>query len=372
MNQIKKASAVLLLLALLVTLAPAGRAEAVYSTSPTSSVWNTYKPSLHYYYQQLTDREKMAFSSMYDAIALGKPELWQIGAFDLSYNERSRVQYAVKYDCPELMFADYQFSDFFESEEEITKQTAILKEYRPKVIKVLKSIQKQSNYKGGSFNHEIAVDRWMVKNCRYLLDDKTYNGSRVPYKGRRAAYSVFVNKVAVCEGYARGMQFAMRYFGIPCLYVYGYADFTAHAWNMVQIGGAWYQYDGTWNDFGNTKTFTDFYPFFNLTDTAMGRSHTISKEANTLYGFKFPTCKTNKWEYYKQKGQYVGSNWKSKIRSLISKAQNNKAAALGVRFSDSTHYYNAYYAIKFGNYRVKYFKYFWHIDDALVLYFTKK
>ena len=364
----KRLAVWMIVLAIAVSLAPAARAVSTYSSTPTSPVWKTYKASLHYFFQQLNYTEKCAFSCMYDAIALGKPEQWSIYGFSLTSSQRLRVYYAIKYDCPELMFADYQFSDFSKSSE-LLKQTKILNEYLPKTVKILDKIKKQSDYQGGSFNRQVALDQYIVKNCKYVLDDKVYQGNRVVYKGRRAAYSVFINKIAVCEGYARAVQFALRYFGVPCLYVYGDAD-GSHAWNMVQLAGDWYQYDATWNDTDNSKLTTEYMPYFNLTDSMMGRSHTLDREASKTYGFSLPYCYATKWEYTRQKGLYAGSNWKSKFSTMIKKAKKAKKRGIGFRFSDRKYYNAALSALGKGTRGLgltgRY--YYWWIDDALYIY----
>ncbi len=60
----------------------------------------------------------------------------------------------------------------------------------------------------------------------------------------------------VCESYANAYAYILTRLGIPALNVVGdaYSDsgVEAHAWNMVQIGDAWYYVDSTWNDFETT------------------------------------------------------------------------------------------------------------------------
>ena len=57
----------------------------------------------------------------------------------------------------------------------------------------------------------------------------------------------------VCEGYARAFKVLCDAAGIPCVLVDGYVDngseeTEAHMWNYVQVDGAWYAVDVTWND----------------------------------------------------------------------------------------------------------------------------
>ncbi len=62
----------------------------------------------------------------------------------------------------------------------------------------------------------------------------------------------------VCEGYARALKVLCDGLGIPCVLVDGQAlanaasDLRAgHMWNYVQVDGAWYGIDVTWNDPSN-------------------------------------------------------------------------------------------------------------------------
>ena len=57
----------------------------------------------------------------------------------------------------------------------------------------------------------------------------------------------------VCEGYARAFKVLCGQKGIPCVLVDGTATSNgtsgeAHMWNYVQVDGAWYAVDVTWND----------------------------------------------------------------------------------------------------------------------------
>lgn len=64
----------------------------------------------------------------------------------------------------------------------------------------------------------------------------------------------------VCESYARALKVLCDRSGIPCVLVDGLAINTVngvgenHMWNYVEVDGAWYAVDATWNDplYGNT------------------------------------------------------------------------------------------------------------------------
>jgi transglutaminase/protease-like cytokinesis protein 3 len=74
----------------------------------------------------------------------------------------------------------------------------------------------------------------------YLLEHMEYDS------GYYSPYYAFVKGRGMCMAYALAFQRIMQEMGIPCLYVRG----KNHAWNMVKIGGYWYNIDVTWDDAG--------------------------------------------------------------------------------------------------------------------------
>ncbi len=79
------------------------------------------------------------------------------------------------------------------------------------------------------------VNDYLTQNCRYDQSLTKYS-----------AYDVFVEKTAVCQGYALAFLELMNQAGVACELVT--SDELNHAWNLVKIGNAWYHVDTTWND----------------------------------------------------------------------------------------------------------------------------
>ena len=69
-----------------------------------------------------------------------------------------------------------------------------------------------------------------------------------------SSYGVFVNRSAVCEGYAKAFKVLCDLAGIPCVLVSGDSvknsagDTEPHMWNEVLINGNWYAIDTTADD----------------------------------------------------------------------------------------------------------------------------
>ena len=86
----------------------------------------------------------------------------------------------------------------------------------------------------------------------YLVDTVEYDTS-ISKPNIYNLYGALVNRVAVCEGYARAFKYLMDEMGIPCVIVIGQGtnsrgETENHAWNYIEVNGSWYAIDCTWDD----------------------------------------------------------------------------------------------------------------------------
>lgn len=89
--------------------------------------------------------------------------------------------------------------------------------------------------------------------CGYLAYD--YEGSARQKAGGSSAirdvYRTLVNRIAVCDGYARTFYALCGAAGVPVRFV----TTGEHAWNEVQLNGAWKKVDVTWDSCGWGHTY---------------------------------------------------------------------------------------------------------------------
>lgn len=86
----------------------------------------------------------------------------------------------------------------------------------------------------------------------YLVDTIEYDTS-LSKNNIYDVYGALINRVAVCEGYARSFKYILDEMGIPCVLVIGTGtnsrgETERHAWNYVEIDSNWYAVDCTWDD----------------------------------------------------------------------------------------------------------------------------
>ena len=110
---------------------------------------------------------------------------------------------------------------------------------------------------------------YLVTHCDYDYRVDIGNMPFVSYQAEGA----LLKGTAVCGGYAKAYEILLDAADIPCETITGYAG-GYHAWNLVQVDGAWYHVDTTWDD--PTTRGGDYvrYDYFLKSDKVMvSRSH---------------------------------------------------------------------------------------------------
>ncbi len=97
------------------------------------------------------------------------------------------------------------------------------------------------------------ISKWVHENVRYSYEGTDQN-----------PYTVFKEKVAICQGYSNLVKAMLSYLEIPCILVNGDSIAGGHAWNMAYADGEWIFVDSTWGTFGETveefsKTHRPYY-----------------------------------------------------------------------------------------------------------------
>ncbi len=89
----------------------------------------------------------------------------------------------------------------------------------------------------------IALHDYLAVNCEY--DKENLDANTLPQEVF-TTYGVFVNRSAVCQGYALAYKYLLNQVGIECHMVT--SDAMNHAWNLIKLDGQYYQVDVTWDD----------------------------------------------------------------------------------------------------------------------------
>lgn len=128
------------------------------------------------------------------------------------------------------------FTDEFSSESQVRSAINSIEQVKNSLV---------SRRTGNAYEDIKMVHDYLVDNIEYdtsLSKDNIYD-----------VYGALVNRVAVCEGYARSFKYILDEMGISSVLVIGTGtnsrgETERHAWNYVEIDGNWYAVDCTWDD----------------------------------------------------------------------------------------------------------------------------
>lgn len=130
----------------------------------------------------------------------------------------------------------------------------------------------------------------------YLVDVAEYDSSA----GENVynVYGTLINKMSVCEGYARSFKYIMDELNIPCIIACGIGKNSTgeaenHAWNYVQIDDNWYAIDVTWDDpvvrNGGVVSQEDRYKYYLVGSNKFFEDHFEDGNIVAQANFKYPT-----------------------------------------------------------------------------------
>ncbi len=218
-------------------------------------------------------------------------------------------------------FEEFQYSYFMEQYNDIMSSYVV---------------NKVVNYQMTDLEKAVKLQKWIMD--RVIYDSDLQTELNTSNKNQQAS-SVFLyekngQRMAVCIGYASCYTMLLRKAGIEA-YTAGGADkgqsIVGHAWNMVKIGGKWYQADTCWDDIKydgskQDRDFGNYYNYFMCTDSI------YSKDGHQQYGWNnledffssLPSAYTDNTKLgdADQSGKY-DSNDLTAINNLIGKTVTN-------------------------------------------------
>lgn len=155
--------------------------------------------------------------------------------------------------------------------------------------------------------------------------------------------SVFLNGTSVCQGYAKSVQYLLRRMGMNAGLVVGTVrGGDGHAWNLVQVNGAWYYLDATWGDayylFGEeeqsmqTKTESVNYDYLCVTTSQIEKTHVMDMPV------ALPECTLMADNYYVREGLYFTEYDEERIQELFTRALDEEKETVTIKCADESVY----------------------------------
>ncbi|MBR6593589.1 MAG: hypothetical protein IKK83_00185 [Clostridia bacterium] len=247
--------------------------------------------------------------------------------------ERCReILYMVKWDNPHIIWCAHSFGTVMRNSENMAvnvvfKYVLSPSEAQKRVKKIEKSIKPflkgikpyMSDYEVALRAHENIVSLIDYDSISLDIQDNDPEFDNKP-DNLRSVYGVFVEKKAVCAGYAVAFQYLLHRMGIECAYVRGPChDGEWHAWNLVKLEGEYYYVDVTFDDHTNTDIRKNgsaeiSYDYFDITTAELLKSRNIQNAEI------YPECKAVKCNYFVRSNMFFEGYNAKQVAKIVKNA----------------------------------------------------
>ena len=296
-----------------------------------------------YFYSRLDGTGRQIYHAIYQGIAADRTEI-EVPGNDLKLIEE--VWQYIMADHPEFFWLTGGVKTVCEKpplgqsysmvSPEWTCSASEVDKRRAEVEKAVSGYLEKQDKNAGEYDRIKAAYDYIIDTTDYDDDDPDDQN----------IYSVFARKRSVCAGYSKAFQYLLKRQGISCLYVSGINEKKkeAHAWNIVQCGGRYYQVDVTWGDpvYSNAEDQLPkekrikSYDYLCCTDAEIKKTHTIDE---TL---PVPACEYDDLNYYRNSGQYYDSYNRDQCRQVIYDDVDHQRSVSIFKFADHDLYDQAH------------------------------
>lgn len=292
----------------------------------------------NYYFSLLTDGEKRLYVEMYRILEVQAEEIL------LSTTDAEvlpKIYQAVINDHPEFFYlTGYTYTRFMRQEavQYITFSGRYLYDAaevaRRQALIDASVDERVSGYIGGDDYETVkAVYEDLILSTDYSMDSAD----------NQNICSVFLDGRSVCNGYAKAAQYLLNYCGIPCIIVNGSAAGGAHAWNIVEIDGAYYHMDATWGDpsyYAEEEEKAGApdidYSYLCVTTAEICKNHGIDDM------FAVPDCVALQDNYFVREGLFLNGYDEAQIGSIFGGAKERGEHSVCIKAADGQAYREIY------------------------------
>ena len=296
-----------------------------------------------YAYGLLAEDEKLVYDLLYAAVNDFVPEVTELGAA-VTDDQIKKIFDYIQRDNPGMFWFRHGATFYFDTDTRIVSKVELVycmsqQEKEEKQAQIDAETSKFLDCVNDRMSDYEVVLR-VYENIIKLVDYDTIGLERqkkssVPADkpdDLRSVYGVFVNKKAVCAGYAKAMQYLLNRCGIECLYVTS----DTHAWNIVKLEGDYYHLDVTWGDGSDTKkeknsTDAISYDCFCITTQEVLRL----EEHVPVAEFPVPECTATACNYHIRHGLYFEAFNYERLRAIVCESVKNGTLDLSFKFASA-------------------------------------
>ena len=261
----------------------ADEVETNLSTGPTGDDLS-FDEEFYPYYHMLDDTGQHLYRQIYANAMELNPDFKAVEK-SMPWASFKNVFEAVFNDHPELFWLNTEYSAGYRNNGECLEIVLSFNRTAKDIDASSSSFDQGANNIGNAAHGSEYEQEKAIHDT--ILDGFSYSKSA---EMNQSAYCGFVNNSTVCAGYARCFQYIMQNLGIPCYYCRGVAG-EPHAWNIIKLGGDYYNVDATWDDSDQTWQ----YEYFNLSDAEFNKDH-----RRTSLSVYLPACNGGQYSHLEQ------------------------------------------------------------------------
>ena len=296
-----------------------------------------------YAYSLLNENEQAVYNRVLEAINNFENELTDFNGAATETQFYKIVDF-IQRDHPEIFWLRHGATFFFDANTRIVNKLKLeycltqeeVKTRQEKIDIATKSFLSSVTNSMSDYEVTLRIYENIIKLVDYdTIGLEKQNNVPIPADlpdDLRSIYGVFVNKKAVCAGYAKALQYLLNLCGIECTYVTS----ATHAWNLIKLEGDYYHMDVTWGDGSDTKknkvqTDSINYDCFCITTEDISRLKDHTPEDS----FPLPNCTATKCNYHRRHGLFFEKYDFDKIRAIVCENAKMNRLDISFRFGSS-------------------------------------
>lgn len=306
-------------------------------------------------YKTLSDAEKIWYHDMEQILGGYQKEVdlsEEALAAGLNEVHIDRIFQCVLNDHPELFYVEgYSYTKYtrYGHEDEIlsvefsgrySMDLAAAKQRQAQIREAVDAVLEGIDENAGQYEKVKYVYDTVIRETDYRLDSED----------NQNIYSVFVNHLSVCQGYAKATQYLLNRLGVECALVLGTVDSgEGHAWNLVNIDGSYYYVDTTWGDASYQleegsaeiqRTMPEInYDYLNVTTAELCRTHTLDRS------LRMPECTDIAANYYVREGALFTVYDREQMKALFQRSLEQGKSDVTVKCTTRECYDEVYDAL---------------------------
>lgn len=315
--------------------------ESVSETERESElrVIYTEQEAVRYYaYETLNDEQKALYMQLYETMSTMENEALLFGT---NPQELKLVFQCVMNDHPELFYiGEWSYTTFSQLEEIRYITFSVTYTMTPQEVQrqqdEIRMSVNQAMQGVPSTEDEYEIVKYFYE---YVITHTEYD---LEAENNQNISSVFINGRSVCQGYAKSLQYLLQKRGIEAYLVNGTANQGLHAWNLVNVNGAYYYIDATWGDASyilengqsadETMLPTINYDYLLVTTNEMQRTHLVDDQ------FQMPVCDSMTDNYYVREGLYLECYDEQGLAEIFESFAEGNEKCITIKCSDDAVY----------------------------------